>query len=258
MKKPKVYVAIPSVGTIADGLPHLMRDWEKAYAEKIEFVYPENCVQRKFHDFARNAIVEDFLATDCDILWFIDSDVLPPHNAPDLITKYGEHWELAGIPYGVFMRAQPDDAAPSVVMCVYQRDEKGLHAANCPQSGTGFVAGLATGCMMIKREVFAQLETPYFEFKYDPKTRYMTEGEDLGFCRKVGDRGYAFFTDYSMVCRHYKTVDLLDVSNYARMFANRSVASYDAQIRPQIAELVERMRAPKDPSRTKSGLIVPT
>jgi len=93
MKKTKVYVAIPSVGTVSDLMPYAFRQYEREYGDRIEFVYPKHCVQRKFHDFARNAMVDDFLETDCDILWFLDSDVVPPPHVLDLITKYGEHWE---------------------------------------------------------------------------------------------------------------------------------------------------------------------
>lgn len=251
MKKTKVYVAIPSVGTVSDLMPYAFRQYEREYGDRIEFVYPKHCVQRKFHDFARNAMVDDFLETDCDILWFLDSDVVPPPHVLDLITKYGEHWELAGAPYPVFM-TPTGHSGPQVVMCVYMADETGMHAAKVPYSGTGFVDGLATGCIFIKREVFAQLEKPYFEFQFDSTSRQLTIGEDLGFCAKVNRLGYKFFTDFDMVCAHYKTVNLLDVNNYAIEYAQRAVNSYDEEIRPKIEMLKGLLKG-----KSKSGLILP-
>jgi hypothetical protein len=257
----KLYMGLPSTGDRSDFQTYVLRDLEKKYADKITFVYPQACVFRKFHDFARNAIVEDFLATDCDILWFLDSDVAPPPNVLDLITEHGEHWDLAGAPYPVFMT--PDGyKGPQVVMCVYNQGEKGLHASAVPNKGHAMVDGLATGCLFIKRDVFSKLKKPYFEFKFEPETRYLTEGEDLGFCRKVNDLGYKFFTDYSMVCKHYKMVDLLEVNNYAIDYSNQSVLQYDAHIRPTVERLAKRVEQLtnellKAQGKTRSGLYVP-
>lgn len=253
MKKTRIYMGVPSRGTRSDVQTYVLRDLERIYGEQIELVYPERCTYRMFHDFARNEVVKDFLASDCDILWFLDADVAPPTHVLDLVTKYGEHWDLAGAPYPVFMT--PDGyKGPQVVMCVYNEGDKGLHASAVPQSGTAMVDGLATGCIFIKRAVLEKLEEPYFEFKYDSKSRQLTEGEDLGFCRKVNELGYKFFTDFSMVCKHFKEVDLLEVNNYAIDYANQAVLQYDAQIRPKVEKMAALIKAQSKP---KNGLILP-
>lgn len=250
------------MGTISDLLPFALRQFERDYGDKIEFVYPKRCVQRRFHDFARNGLVEEFLESDADLLWFIDSDVVPPPHALDLVTVYGDQWDLAGCPYPVFMQPAKH-SNPKIVFCVYTRDEKGLHAARVPQEGQAFVDGLATGCMFIKRDIFSKLKKPYFEFKFREDDRHMSEGEDLGFCLKVNDLGYKFFTDYSMVCKHYKTVDLLELNNYAIEQCNIAVENYDAYIRPKVEKLAEKLRAKATPKKESSlirpsnGLILP-
>ena len=251
----KVYLGIPSMGTRSDYQGYALREIERKYKDKIELVYPKDCSHRMFHDFARNSIVREFLKSDCDILWFLDSDVAPPIHILDLITEYGEQWELAGAPYPVFMTPE-ECQGPQVVMCVYQEDEKGMHAAAVPQKGQAFVSGLATGCLFIKREVLKQMSEPYFEFKYAGDDRKITEGEDMGFARKASALGYKFFTDFGMVCKHFKTVDLLEVNNYAIEFANRAVQAYDAQIRPTIEKLALEVQRSRQ-GRSKSGLILP-
>jgi hypothetical protein len=261
MTKTKLYMGLPSTGERSDFQTYVLRDLEKKYGDKIDFIYPEQCTHRKFHDFARNAIVEDFLASGADILWFLDSDIAPPSNVLDLITVHGEHWDLAGAPYPVFMTPE-GYKGPQVVMCVYKNDERGLHASAVPNSGLEMVDGLATGCIFIKRDVFSKLQKPYFEFKFNPETRYMTEGEDLGFCRKVNELGYKFLTDYSMVCKHYKMVDLLEVNNYAIDYSNQAVLAYDAQIRDKVSKLaLENVEIKKRllalSGRTQSGLLLP-
>jgi GT2 family glycosyltransferase len=250
VSRTKLFVAVPTTNGIVDSQVHAMRELENKYKDKIEFVYPEKSVRRIFHDFARNEMVKEFLSTDCDLMWFLDSDICPPNNVLDLITEHGDKWKVAGAPYPVFM-VPAGERDPAVLFCVYKDSEKGMSPKDIPYDGVEFVDGLATGCMFIKREVFEKLEKPYFEFKFDPETRHMTEGEDIGFCKKVLKLGYKFFTDYSMVCKHYKNVCLLEVNNYTINYANNSVKRYDALIKAQIGEL-------KLQSKPKSNLILPS
>lgn len=261
-KRTKIFLGIPSRGTRSDVQMYVLRDLEKKYAEQIELVYPEKCTYRMFHDFARNEVVEEFLRSDCDILWFLDADVAPPPHVLDLVTEHGEHWDLAGAPYPVFMTPEGYQG-PQVVMCVYNEGEKGLHASAVPQSGVAMVDGLATGCLFIKREVFSKLEKPYFEFKYAAENRCITEGEDLGFCRKINALGYKFLTDFSMVCKHYKEIDLLEANNYAIDYANQAVKQYDSAIREKVLTMAKKLKeaeatiARLKEGKSESGLILP-
>lgn len=254
MTKPlKIFLGIPSTHSRVDAQTFLLRRIEKKYAGRVELVYPEECVHRIFHDYARNGCVEEFLKTDCDLIWFLDSDIVPPTDVLDMILDNGDEWKVAGAAYPVFMTPEGYDS-PQVVFCVYNKGANGgLHAARLPKSGTDYVDGVATGCMFIKREVFSQLQKPYFEFKYEAESRQLIEGEDLGFCLKVNKLGYRFLTDYAKVCKHYKTIDLLDANNYAIQFANTAVINYDKRIRGQVEALVARTQAKKP----KSSLILP-
>lgn len=236
-KKIKVYMGIPTTGTCIDGQEFVRRRLAEKYAAEIEMVYPVSCTRRIFHDFARNCIVEDFLASGCDILWFLDSDIIPPDDIFDIITKHGDKWQAAGCPYPVFMTVSDKDPVKKVVLAIYNKnkDTGWLHAGRVPTAGgTEFVDGIATGCMFLKRSVFEGLEKPYFEFKYRKDDRFIIEGEDLGFCMKLSKRGVQFFTDFAMVCQHEKKIDLLEVNDYAVEYAQNAVNAYDASIRPQI------------------------
>jgi hypothetical protein len=256
-KKVKVYCAVPTTGTVADAQTYFWRETEKRYGNKVEFIWPEACVRRVFHDFARNAHVEDFLKSGADILFFLDSDVVPPNDLFDLVLDH-EKWSLAGAPYPVFMTPAGVDR-PQLVFTAYKgRAGHGLGAADIPKEGKEFIDGLATGCMFIKREVFDKLAKPYFEFTYEAESRKMVEGEDLGFCRKVNDQGFKFYVDFSKVCKHYKNVCLLDMSNYAVEYAKRSLEMYSALIKPLVEQLSARAREKSkgEPSKIhKTGAI---
>jgi hypothetical protein len=250
-QKWKVYMGLPSNGTISDFQPYVLRELQARYGDEVELVYPEQLCQRIFHDAAREGIIQDFLATDCDILWFLDSDVCPPKHVLDLVTMYGSEWQVAGAPYPVFM-AQPGESQRQIVFTVYKQIPPGPDGkpriAPCavPDEGTEYIDGIATGCLFIKREVFDKLERPYFEFKYDPVTRQPIEGEDIGFCLKLARLGIKFFTDYSMVCKHYKNnLDLLELNNYAMGLVNKHIGAYQREmdkVRGQLVEVAERFK----------------
>lgn len=246
--KIKVYCAVPTTGVVADAQTYFWRDAEAKYKDQIEFIWPPLCVRRVFHDYARNSQVEEFLKSDAEILFFLDSDVVPPPDVFDLVLEK-DKWVVAGAPYPIFM-TPPGHTEPQIVFTAYNGSAKGgVAAADCPNEGKEFIDGLATGCLFIKRELFSQLKKPYFAFEYDEETRCMTAGEDLSFCRKVRDLGHKFYVDYSKVCRHYKSVCLLEVNNYTRQYAKRSVEMYDSMVKPALQELQARIKAKNTPSK---------
>lgn len=256
-KRIKVYMGICSTGDRHDSQNYFLRRMEKKYSDQIEFVYPEIYIGRIFHDHARNAYVKQFLASDCDVLWFLDSDIVPSERVLDLITNHYSKWEVAGAPYPVWM-SQAGYEGPQITYTVYKKlgDGKGLAPAPIPDQGIDFVDGIATGCIFIKRAVIEKLQAPWFEFKYDPVTREITEGEDLGFCMKVSELGHKFFIDYSMLCHHFKKVSLLDVSNYVEMQKQAVLDASDRMYRQAIAKIkLKEMTRPK--SQPKSRLILP-
>lgn len=253
MKKLKVYMGQPSTGTVVDFQAYVLRDIAERYKDRLEFVYPAACAHRIFHDAARNGIVEDFLATDCDVLWFLDSDVVPAPHVAELLTLHWDKWKCAGAPYPIFMH-HSGEAERQIVFTAYKNvDGTGLRPSRIPNEGQEFVDGLATGCLFIKREVFSQLQKPYFEFKYDPVTRAPVEGEDLGFCLKAAKLGIQFYTDYSMVCKHYKNVELLEMNDYAISYAKKAIDAYDRDIRENVLPLLAARR-----EQTKPALSIPT
>lgn len=240
-------MGLPSNGSVCDFQNYVIRDLVDRYSDEIEFIFPEQLCQRIFHDAAREGIVQDFLDSKADILWFLDSDIVPTKNVLDLLTLHGDKWQTAGAPYPVFM-AQPGESHRQVLFTMYKAIEPHpvtkqprLQPTECPTDGTALIDGIATGCLFIKREVFDKLERPYFEFKYDPVTRMPIEGEDIGFCLKLHKLGIKFFVDYSMPCKHYKNnIDLLEINNYAMAYAQKCVNYQRKVIEEQIKPVEEK------------------
>jgi hypothetical protein len=132
---------------------------------------------------------------------------------------------------------------PEVVFTCYRKNPEtgNLTLADCPKEGQEFIAGLATGCLFIKRDVFTLLSKPYFEFKREPESMKVIEGEDLGFMRKLSALGIEVFTDFSLVCKHQKTVDLLDINNYAINFSNRNWLAREAAVKAEMQGLMKEV-----------------
>lgn len=246
-KKWKVYMGLPSNGSVSDFQTYVLRDLQERYKDEIDMVFPSQLCQRIFHDAAREGVVQEFLDTDCDILWFLDSDICPPKHVLDLITMYGDQWQIAAAPYPVFM-AQPGEDVRQLVFTVYKAlsphpvtGQPRVAPCDCPNEGQEWIDGAATGCLFIKREVFSRLERPYFEFKYDPITRQPTEGEDIGFIIKMHKLGIKFFVDYSMTCKHFKNnIDLIEMNNYAISYAQKCINWQRNLIQKQVEELEQK------------------
>lgn len=249
----KVFVAIPSMGTLVDSQTFFLRALEEDYKDSVQLIYPKVLVRRMFHDYARNTLVSEFLESGADVMWFLDSDVTPPKDTLDLITKHYDKWQVAGITYPIFM-TPPGEELPQVMFTAYTRSNGSFSPTGIvPDNGLAFVDGLATGCILIKREIFAEIlpEKPYFKFSYKEDDMQMTEGEDFYFMRRLSDKGIKFFTDFSMVCKHQKSIDLLDVNNYAMTYAKKAVSAYHRALREELKGKISR------PAPAKSTIILP-
>lgn len=274
-KKVKVYLGWCSTGQREDLHLYLLRDLKDRYGEICDLILPDMCVHRIFHDRARCDVVDEFLASDCDVLWFLDSDVCPPNHVLDLVAHHYDKWQIAGAPYPIANIA-PGCSDFGINWTVYKDvstnevGQRGIHMSELPAEGQEFVDGLATGCLFIKREVFSKLQKPWFEFKYDQETRRIIEGEDLGFALKCHDLGIKFFVDYSMVCGHHKRVNLLEMSNFAMRIRNEEIRKYVEMVKPEIEAAYKasfdagRKKGKEEAAETappilrnKSGLILP-
>lgn len=268
MKKTKVFLAIPSTGTREDFHAYVFDEWRRRYEDELEFVMPEGCQNYFGHDFARNEYVKRFLDTDCDVMLFLDSDVIPPTHLPDLITIHGNKgWLAAGAPYPLWM-ARPGTQDMGTQFTAYRGNaptetgHRGFTLSNVPRSGVEWVDGLATGCLLLRRELFKQLKKPYFEFKRDPESCEVIEGEDLGFALKLQALGIKFLCDHGMVCGHFKRINLLEVHNFAVNMANDKLMAMHAEVRGQVEEAVkmaaaEGYRQGKAAGLKEAGILTP-
>lgn len=176
------------------------------------YVRNESLVQR-----ARNRIAAEFLASECDQLVFIDSDIgfHPDHllrllmHEQEMVGGMYRKKTLASVDFAVNYDVGPDGTAERL-----------------PETGLIAARHLATGFLKIRRSVFEQIRDAMPELRYHaapgeggegawrdhlhaffdcwicPETRaYLSE--DYGFCERWRALGGKLWVDPTMILEHY-------------------------------------------------------
>lgn len=181
-------------------------------------------------DLARNKICQIFLKSDCDTLWMIDDDTIPPKNFPDVLEADGD------IVTPIIVGAQPmDDGKLGLFNVAYLKNSAGnWRTMNWEVRDTGIIDidAAGTGCLLIKRHVIEdprmhlpkqfidvfgnpqeldETEPPaLFQIKRKPNGVWIS-GEDLTFCDRAKQLGYSIKLHTGVVCGHLKELDLKSI-----------------------------------------------
>jgi len=170
------------------------------------------------HDYARNQACRYFLSApevaEHTHLMFVDSDTEPPQDA---VARLLAH------------------EAPVVTGCCPLAMPGGLRWALCDKDPQGLyhclprlkshkrlfhVDACGAGCLMIRRDVLAAMDWPWFKWVETPDGRQ--RGEDVYFGAKCGEHNIPILADPSVQCRHFKTLDLLGLMQARESFTEES------------------------------------
>ena len=169
----------------------------------LAYNYAFTPVHGKNVDDARNCIAALAIEHKCKYLFFLDDDVTPPKYALARLTAYLEkpHHKDVMVAGGIYC-SKTDPPLPMVFRNL------GAGPTWDWKKGDIFeVDGLATGCMLIRTEVFDKLERPYFKEVFEPSTDedpgVNCWSDDLYFCDKVRKAGYKIVADGSLLCTHW-------------------------------------------------------
>ncbi|MFH1229553.1 MAG: hypothetical protein V1678_03965, partial [Candidatus Aenigmatarchaeota archaeon] len=126
----------------------------------------------------REQVVEDFLLTDCTHLFFVDSDML---FQPEVLDKLiADDKDIVGAQYNRRIEKENDP----VVATRYQMNP----GDQLPPKVFKNYA-VATGCLLIKREVFNKIPKPWFFHG----TAERPLGDDIFFCDVATKAGIEIF-----------------------------------------------------------------
>ena len=198
-----VMIAVPTMGTVQSRLAGQLLEWGRAYPEaQLSFFM----TQRMFpHDRARNRIVRQFLdEARATHLFMIDADMVPP---PDAVERLLSH----DLPFVTGMTPLPVDASdgkrPVVDFCFALPDEPGGPLRPLARnSGLRPVRRCGAGCLMLRRDLLAGMEPPWFRFAYSAEGTELVTSEDVGFCDRLAAAGVPMHADTGVVCRHEKAL----------------------------------------------------
>lgn len=157
-------------------------------------------------DDARNIAVQNML--DCGAEWLlqIDNDVVPPANILAVFDDIGAR-KVVGFPSAM------EHVHGEIVFNVGTRKEGPLVELQMSiPAGWSEVQLVGSGCLLIHRDVFLALTDPWFECPRELVTKNRQHGgEDFTFCDKARAKGFPVWTHAGFACKHYHTVDLLQM-----------------------------------------------
>ncbi len=170
-------------------------------------------------DLARNKAAQFFLQTDFTHLIMLDIDHVHPYDIVQRLSRWFLYDKLSGgklvddnplwVVGGLnFRRSYPHDP------CAFLLDKYGRVCA--PQDwGEGLmkVDLIGTGCIMFAREVFEEIQVPWFWNDYSKAWEDTYPGEDLGFCRKCIEYKIPIYVDTTITSPHITTTTI-DEKNY--------------------------------------------
>ena len=160
---------------------------------------------------ARNRLVQEFLDThtDCDWLWFCDTDmVFSPDTLHRLVARaiqcevkiLGALCVLVTADGAIPTMFIPDDDSVTRVMLDYVEDQ------------VAEVAATGTGCLLVHRDVLVDMHSaaggsPNAWFGFDihhTSTGEWMMGEDISFCLRARDVGHSTHVDTTLHVGHHK------------------------------------------------------
>lgn len=211
-------VNILNQGEIRAGTETDMINWASEYSKdyQFEFFYP---AARPIPN-NRNKIVTKFLSGDWDYLFMLDDDTYPianpfsmlKHNVPVVGGVYPGRGSL-GVTWHVY-KFGPEYPEKIYFVHYPPEDRKGLMK----------VDAVATGCMLVKREVIEKMRnTPGFEAMFEDmfnKNGELITNDDMAFCIKCDRLGIPVYADWDIICDHFKVMSLLEVMKFIKLAAD--------------------------------------
>lgn len=149
---------------------------------------------------ARNAGAMKAVECGADFLFFLDSDVAPPHDA---ILRLMAH--NLPIVSGIYCRRSPPQGVPVMM-------RGGQWVTKYPANSLIQVDVVGAGCLLIRRDVLEKLppQRPgkhWFDWRVDMRGSKVVPddtcmSEDFTFCQHARKHGYPVMVDTSIMCRH--------------------------------------------------------
>ena len=199
-------------------------------------------------EWARNQCVREFLRDPYyKRLWFVDSDMLPPGNALELLDHddpivsgmsyiwSSENVDAEGFYRPPYMKINAFNYRPEhqdFMSLVPERDGRAFY---CDAAGCAF--------MVIRRELLEDMPEPWFRYPRDPYGRGL-RGEDMDFCLRVKELGGRVLYIPKVQVGHIKPTDLKQVVNYGIATMRETAEGLRKIARDKVHAALQKIRFP--------------
>jgi hypothetical protein len=147
----------------------------------------------------REALVDIAMASDCDAILWLDSDMRFPKDMLELFIMSGQD----------IIAANYTTRRPPLETVAFANYEDLQRVPTTKKSkGMQEVAAVGMGCMFVRMDVYRALKKPYFMIGYSHgATGYV--GEDIYFCKAAQAAGFKVMIDHdiSKAVRHIGTFE---------------------------------------------------
>lgn len=188
-RPPSVMIAVPAMEMVnAEFAQHLAMAAAQMVANGIRI----NCAFNigSVITIARRNLVDIFLKSDFDYIWWVDSDMKFPIDAPLRLLKrnkdiIGVNYRRRRFPNANFtgMMGKPGEYTEFVTTDESPDLEK--------------IDVLPHGCVMVKRSVYEKIPQPHYLQEYVPELN-LEIGEDIYFCQQAQKAGYEVWCDQEL------------------------------------------------------------
>ncbi len=192
---PRVFVGVPCVGWMHTLAVLAQRQLVLPPASQWFFDESWSTIAEK-----RNHIIEEFLRSECEYLFSLDSDMTP---RPDSVRRLLEHQkDIVGALYCTRFPSFPVTAGRRTSPDGRGHIDGGLGWPISPGQGLQRVDAAGIGAMLIGRRVLQTLEPPWCEW---PQPMGGTLDDSIAFCDKARTAGFELWTDSDLEVGHLIT-----------------------------------------------------
>lgn len=185
-----ILIAVPTFETI---MPETFKSIyglrQTKYNPMFDFIKGYDCAK------ARNAIAKEAVEGHFDYVLMIDSDVVVPSDTLDRFTEHD-----ADICLGLCPRKNSKNGRVEIYKDTGPDYTDFWTYDSLPNEPRLKIKGGGFACAFIKTSVFGKLSYPYFRYVEYPNGTALSE--DLYFCAKAREAGFAIYADTRVRCGH--------------------------------------------------------
>lgn len=150
---------------------------------------------------ARNLIVEEFLKSDCQYLWQIDADTIPPKDALEKMFAVNKD-----IVTGVTPIIRRNSRTSNIYLDLSGNPLSMEAVAAKVKQGPFRIQGVGGACILVKRHVFEKMTIPYYAEVWGKDGRHVDP--DIFWGNVAQDEGFEITCIPSIVCGHERSMIL--------------------------------------------------